>query len=88
MPHWAPHHAPSPDPSRRKYVNPTCEPIFVTTMYWPPRYRNNADGHLEQVTYGGEYIITWYLGRIAEDAVSAVPLSHLPFGYACSIPNF
>jgi hypothetical protein len=74
MPHWGPHHA--PDPSQNKYVNPTCEPIFVTTMYWPRRYRNNANGQPEQVSYGGEYIITWYLGRIAEDAVSTFPAFH------------
>lgn len=66
MPHWAPHHA--PDPTQDKYSTLSCEALFVTTMYWPPKYRN-VNGKLEQVDYGGEYLITWFLGRIAEDAV-------------------
>jgi hypothetical protein len=46
---------------------PNIEPIFITTYAWRPRRRRGlADS-------GGEYLTTWYVGQIPEDAVGVTP---------------
>ncbi|KAF5325952.1 hypothetical protein D9611_001018 [Ephemerocybe angulata] len=67
MPHWGINQQPDQRPNA--YDSPTCEPIFLTTMYWPPKYKKQADGKMVCVDHGGEYLITWYLGSIPENAV-------------------
>ncbi|KAF6750291.1 hypothetical protein DFP72DRAFT_910637 [Ephemerocybe angulata] len=67
MPHWGINQQPDQRPNA--YNSPTCEPIFLTTMYWPPKYKKQADGKMVCVDHGGEYLITWYLGSIPENAV-------------------
>ena len=48
------------------------EPIAVTTYNWPA-------GHPHLGRFGsGEYLASWYVGQIAEDAVSGLSLSLCP----------
>jgi 8-oxo-dGTP pyrophosphatase MutT (NUDIX family) len=70
MPHYGNMHQPRP-PSHtdEQYTEPTCEPIFVTLMHWSAKARKERDGRV-YVKPGGEYLITWFLGKIASDAVS------------------
>lgn len=62
MPLFIPHHAPAPPDDRNAYERPNTEPIFMTLSSWQPKRRGAADN-------GGEYLTSWYVGRIAEDAV-------------------
>ena len=72
MPHhghtYAPITPPVNDP--RRWSEPHCEPMFITTMYWPPRRRRSRRDGTVYTDTGGEYLITWYLGEIPENAVS------------------
>ena len=50
------------DPRSR---GPWYEPIFITLGFWRP-------GSRKRLNHGGEYLTTWYLGGIEEDAVGLV----------------
>ena len=66
-------------------LTPTClggalpgkdtEPIAVTTYNWPAGHP-----HLGR-SESGEYLAFWYVGQIAEDAVSG--LSSFPYPHIC-----
>ncbi|KAJ6625948.1 hypothetical protein B0H10DRAFT_1782148 [Mycena sp. CBHHK59/15] len=56
-------HAPSPPNDRDAACKPNCEPIFITTAAYPVRVRGNRRAP------AGEYITSWYVGQIPEDAV-------------------
>jgi len=64
MPLYSPHHAPAPPHDRNAYDRPSTEPIFVSVTSWQPRRRRPGT-----IDNGGEYLTSWYVGRIAEDAV-------------------
>jgi len=53
-----------PGSAHTKYHLPNTEPIFISTSYWPPRKRAAA----RAADKGGEYLIYWFVGQIAEDA--------------------
>lgn len=56
-------------PTRNSLPAKDTEPIAVTTFNWPA-------GHPHLGRFGsGEYLTTWFVGQIAEDAVS------FPFSY-------
>lgn len=64
MPLFSPHHAPAPPHDRNAYERPSTEPIFVSLISWQPK--RSRPGTVDN---GGEYLTTWYVGRIAENAV-------------------
>jgi len=64
MPLFSPHHAPAPPHDRDAYERPNTEPIFVSLSSWQPKRRRYG-----LVDNGGEYLTTWYVGQIAENAV-------------------
>jgi hypothetical protein len=69
MPLFIPNHAPAPPHDRNAYKRPNTEPIFMSLTSWQPKQRGAV-----QVDNGGEYLTSWYVGRIAEDAVRKTDL--------------
>ncbi|KAF8816963.1 hypothetical protein BYT27DRAFT_7205352 [Phlegmacium glaucopus] len=65
MPLFSPHHAPTPPHQPDAHERPNVEPIFVSLRAWQPKRRRRPG----TVDNGGEYLTTWYVGRIAENAV-------------------
>jgi hypothetical protein len=65
FPHFGPCHAPPAPTMDRHYRGPWYEPIFITLGFWRP-------GSRKRLNHGGEYLTTWYLGGIAEDAVGLI----------------
>jgi len=61
---FSPHHAPAPPHDPNAYERPSVEPIFISLLSWQPRRARSGI-----IDNGGEYLITWYVGRIAENAV-------------------
>jgi len=64
MPLFSPHHAPAPPQNPNAYEHPNIEPIFISLSSWQPKRARPG-----RIDNGGEYLITWYAGRIAENAV-------------------
>lgn len=64
MPLFSPHHAPAPPHDHEAYQRPNSEPIFVSLTSWQPKQPRPGI-----VDNGGEYLTTWYVGRIDENAV-------------------
>ena len=64
MPLFIPHHAPAPPHDRNAYERLNTEPIFMSLTSWQPKRRRPG-----AVDNGGEYLTSWYVGRISEDAV-------------------
>lgn len=62
FPHFGPCHAPLPPTMDPRSRGPWYEPIFITLGFWRP-------GSRKRLNHGGEYLTTWYLGGIEEDAV-------------------
>lgn len=62
-----PHHAPAPPHDRNAYERPNTEPIFMSLTSWQPKRRRAG-----VVDNGGEYLTSWYVGRISEDAVRKI----------------
>jgi 8-oxo-dGTP pyrophosphatase MutT (NUDIX family) len=60
LPLHIPSYAPAPPGNPEAYHRLNTEPIFVTLTSWRPRGRRQ---------YGGEYLTSWYVGQIPEDAV-------------------
>ena len=60
LPLYSLSHAPPPPNSPDAREGPNTEPIYITTYAWPPHRRRGN---------GGEYITTWYVGQIPEEAV-------------------
>ena len=60
MPHNAPEPLHSCDHAR---LRPATEPVFISTL----AYGRGSGGRSK---HGGEYLTFWYVGQIAEDAVS------------------
>ena len=69
MPLFIPHHAPAPPDDPNAYERLNTEPIFMTLTSWQPKRRGGV-----LVDNGGEYLTSWYVGRIAEDAVRKTDL--------------
>lgn len=71
LPVFMPSNAPrAPGSVHRRYNIPLTEPFYVTTLTWKPRAR--PPGRRSRVgDGGGEYLTFWYVGQIAEDAVSS-----------------
>jgi len=63
MPLFSPHHAPSPPHDLDAHKRPNTEPIYMSLSSWQPKRRRGL------VDNGGEYLTSWYVGRISEDAV-------------------
>ena len=74
MPLFSPHHAPAPPNDPSAYDRPNTEPIFISLTAWQPKQRRRG-----LVDNGGEYLTSWYVGRITEDAVrkTYLPLAFL-----------
>ena len=64
MPLFSSHHAPAPPNDLNAYERPNTEPIFMSLTSWQPKRRRSGF-----VDNGGEYLTSWYVGRITEDAV-------------------
>jgi len=64
LPLFAPHHAPAAPHDLNAYNRPDTEPIFISLTSWQPRRRRGFPDN------GGEYLTSWYVGRIAENAIS------------------
>jgi hypothetical protein len=69
-----PHNAPAPPHDRNAYDRPNTEPIFMSLISWQPK-RRSPPGSVDN---GGEYLISWYVGRITEDAVRK---TYLPIAF-------
>jgi len=65
MPLFIPHHAPAPPCDRNAYERLNTEPIFMSLTSWQPKRRRHGI-----VDNGGEYLTSWYVGRITEDAIA------------------
>jgi len=65
LPLFIPNHAPAPPHDRNAYKRPNTEPIFMSLTSWQPKRRQAG-----LVDNGGEYLTSWYVGQIAEDAVA------------------
>ncbi|KAF5375430.1 hypothetical protein D9615_007919 [Tricholomella constricta] len=61
FPLYTPSHAPAPPNDRSIYERPNTEPFYITLTSWSPGRGNRKSG--------GEYLTSWYIGQIPEDAV-------------------
>ncbi|KAG7087750.1 hypothetical protein E1B28_013691 [Marasmius oreades] len=59
------HRQPYAPKDRDKWPLKVTEPIFISTMTWKAKY--DLGGKLKDG--GGEYLISWYVGQIPENAV-------------------
>jgi len=65
MPVYNPSRAPAPPGKTSMYEQANTEPIYVTTTAW--REVRNIQG--PDASLGYEYLTTWYIGQIPDDAV-------------------
>jgi len=63
LPLFTPHRAPAAPHDLNAYNRPDTEPIFICLTSWQPRRRRGFPDN------GGEYLTSWYVGRIAENAI-------------------
>ncbi|KAG5641714.1 hypothetical protein DXG03_004401 [Asterophora parasitica] len=61
LPLYIPTQAPAPPSERSRYDLPNTEPFYVTMSSWSPRRGNRR--------MGGEYLTSWWIGQIPENAV-------------------
>lgn len=71
LPLFLPTNAPLPPAERALPAQPCTEPFYVSTQAWGPRRRLRPDDRHYPGDDGGEYLTFWYVGQIAQDAVSA-----------------
>ncbi len=70
MPVYNPSRAPAPPGKVKMYEQANTEPIYITTKAWKEiRDLQGPDG-----STGYQYLTTWYIGQIAEDAVGNLSL--------------
>ncbi|KAF9451354.1 hypothetical protein P691DRAFT_699568 [Macrolepiota fuliginosa MF-IS2] len=67
MPVYNPSRAPAPPTKEKMYEEPNTEPIYVTMTAW----KENGLRRMQapDVNLGYEYLTSWYIGQIEDDAI-------------------
>ncbi|KAF8996719.1 hypothetical protein BDQ17DRAFT_1364073 [Cyathus striatus] len=66
LPHYGPTRQPIAPAERFTRSKASTEPIYVTINAWKEGAHTRYE---DEGSKGGEYLVSWYLGQIAEDAV-------------------